>query len=243
MTAADAAARTDRGLRRPGNEDAAAAVVHPSGAAVLLLVADGVGGLKDGAYASNLAVDAASDAFRGAESGFVDQVDAALVQVNEQLYERSGGDDSRLSGTTIVALILESDKATVLYAGDSRAYRWRAGAIEPLTRDHSWVVEQVDAGLMSPEEAEYSPQRNVITRCIGVESRIELDRRDAGPVQPGDILLLSTDGLHGVVTDDEMASLLSRAGTAEEACGLLVDRANSAGGPDNIGVAVARIPA
>jgi PPM family protein phosphatase len=241
-SAIDVAALTDRGRVRPGNEDAVGAFLHASGDAVLVLVADGVGGLKDGAYASSLAVDYARDAFNAASSSFVDVVERALVKASDDLFARSNGDDTRLAGTTVVALILSPGESAILYAGDSRAYRYRDGDLAQLTRDHSWVNEQVDAGLMSEEEAEYSLQRNVITRCLGVEPAVRLDRLVLEEVPPGTTYLLSTDGLHGVLQDAEIASLLKKSRHVKDLCRDLVRRANGAGGPDNVSVAIARVP-
>lgn len=237
------AALTDRGQVRPGNEDAAGAFEHATAEACLIIVADGLGGLKDGAYASQLALDAASDAFLAAQGDLVAPVEEALLQVNHHLFERADGDEARLSGTTVTAIVIEPERAVVLHAGDSRAYRLRGHNVEPLTRDHSWVNEQVGAGLMSPEQAARSPQRNIITRCLGVEPDVELDRIVIDPPAPGEALLVSTDGLHGVLTNTDIAAVLTRAAGPSEACKQLVQRANDAGGPDNVGVALARLTA
>ncbi len=242
LSSIDVAASTDPGKVRPGNEDAAGTAWHPSGDAVLVIVADGVGGLKDGAYAAQLAIDSATGAFQQASGDFEQVVNDALLEVNRHLFDRAGGDDTRLAGTTIVALVLREDASTLFNAGDSRGYRYSGGTLEQVTSDHSWVNEQVQAGLMSAEDAESSPQRNIITRCLGVEPEIEVDRFDLPPLAHGDTFLLSTDGLHGVLDTAEISGLLANDHPADRIAFELIARANSAGGPDNIGVGVARLP-
>ncbi|MDZ7728193.1 MAG: protein phosphatase 2C domain-containing protein [Dehalococcoidia bacterium] len=237
----EVAAGSDTGQVRRGNEDAAVAIQSESRDAVLLVVADGVGGLAAGAHASNLAVDRAVEAFRGCEGDPVDCLDASFRETSAMLYDEAGGDEARLSGTTVVALLLEPGRATVLHAGDSRAYRIHEGALELLTRDHSWVNEQVDAGLMSQDEAEVAPQRNIITRCLGVEPGVEIERAELPPPAPGECYLLSSDGFHGVVPRAEVEKLLRSGKSVEEIAKQCIDVANRLGGPDNISVALARI--
>src|SRR5690606_32231387 len=133
------------------------------------LVADGVGGLKEGAVASQSVVKGVGAACEACSHDIVDCLSNALVDVNSALYDRSGGDEARRCGSTVVALALQAPGVTVLHAGDSRAYLLRDSTLLQVTRDHSWVNEQVDAALMTEEAAASSPNRNIITRCLGVE--------------------------------------------------------------------------
>lgn len=234
-------ARTDTGRARKGNEDAVAAIHHPVRDAALLLVADGVGGLAAGAHASSLAVEQAIEAFNACEADFAECLDASFRHTSAELYDEADGVGSRLSGTTIVALVLEPSRVWVLHAGDSRAYRLGASSMEPLTRDHSWVYEQVEQGLMTEAEAEVAPQRNIITRCLGVERDLEIERAELPAPAPGDCFLLSSDGFHGIVRAPEMPALLDDGEALKTIAERCIELANSRGGPDNISVAIARV--
>lgn len=234
---------TDKGRLRPGNEDSVSILVAEFPNRTVLTVADGVGGLKEGAHASNSVVTGIRSAFATCEGDIVDCVSDALIAVNAALYDRSGGDETRLSGSTVVSLVLQAPGATVIHAGDSRAYVLRDSSLVQLTRDHSWVNEQVDAGVLSEGEAATSPNRNIITRCLGVEPVLRLERHELGALRAGDVYLLCSDGLHGTVQPTEIARMLATNAPLETIATSLVAAANAAGGPDNITVALARLVA
>lgn len=236
-----AVARTDRGRRHPENEDAVGLAAAPGRNALLLVVADGVGGLKHGDVASKATVEAARASIANENTAPVDDLQAALMEVNERLFNGGREAGASPSGSTVVAMLIEEGVASVLHAGDSRAYLFREGELRLLTRDHSLVMEQVDQGLLTEEQAANSPRRNVITRCIGVEPTVELAHTEVGPLQAGDRVLLCSDGLHGVVTNDELSESLASDDALDTIARRLIDLANSYGGPDNISVVIARV--
>lgn len=226
---------TDKGVSRQENQDA----IHlgPLKDAYLLAVADGVGGRNGGAWASRRALDVFTDALSRNDSA---DLVAAAQHANHRLIAEATGDESRNgAATTLVSMLISDRGVQWINAGDSRAYLIRAGEARQLTTDHSYVEGEVAAGRMSREEAESSPLRNVITRSLGGQQRVDIDH--GGPLLPesDDTLLLCSDGLHGVVKPAEMAEAVSR--TPTEAVEALVTLANQRGGPDNISVIIARI--
>jgi serine/threonine protein phosphatase PrpC len=140
-------------------------------------------------------------------------------------------------GTTVVGLLLVGPTAAVAHVGDSRAYRLRSGRLELLTQDHTWVHEQVVAGLLSQEQARLHPLKNVVTRALGGESEVVVDVREV-QVQPGDLYLLCSDGLTGMLSDSEIRERLGSGQTLHEICRALVNEANARGGLDNVTVVV-----
>lgn len=236
-----AAAHTDRGQRHATNEDSVGLASDESRGLLLLVVADGVGGLKHGEVASRATVDAAKAAIANEGAAPVESLVSALQATNQQLFNASFEAGGAASGSTVVALLIEQGVATVVHAGDSRAYLYRAGELRLLTRDHSLVMDQVEQGLLTEEQAANSPRRNVITRCIGVEAEVDLAMTAAGPLEPGDRVMLCSDGLHGVVSAEELSEALASDDPLPEIAGRLIALANSYGGPDNISVALARV--
>ena len=235
------AACTDPGRRRENNEDSFCAREDLG----LFIVADGMGGHVAGEIASRLVVQeverfvaatpstAAGRASRLAGAG--DRLGAALVEANRLLAARIA-EDAALRGmaTTAVALLAEAE-AALAHVGDSRAYRFRAGHLTQLTSDHSWVEEQVRAGLLTAAAARRHPWRHVVTRAISGVADIEVEV-SALPLEPGDRVLLCSDGLSTVVTDRGIAEVLRMDRPSREVCDELVQRANAAGGPDNVTV-------
>lgn len=135
----------------------------------------------------------------------------------------------------MVALRFARGSATIAHAGDSRAYRLRAGELERLTQDHTWVGQQVSAGELTADEARIHPFRNVVTRALGGEANLVVDV-DTHPVRSGDLFLLCSDGLSGVLADHEIAEILDGDATLDGCCANLIDAANARGGPDNVTV-------
>jgi serine/threonine protein phosphatase PrpC len=229
------AARTDIGLARAGNEDAH--VARPEGG--LWAVADGMGGHQDGEWASQVIADALAQApLGGAFEADVAAVAGAIRDANAAILTRSDAYRLRM-GSTVAALVLREDRFAALWVGDSRIYRLRNGALRQITRDHTQVQTKVDLGLMTAAEARAHPLSHILTRAVGTDAMVEIDRTD-GDVLPGDVFLVCSDGLHGVVPEAEIAAAL--AAPPELACEGLVALALSHGGPDNVTVAVVAVP-
>ncbi len=236
-----AAGLTDVGRERKHNEDRY--ILLPEFG--VFVVADGMGGHQSGEVASRMAASTVAGYFRatGKNTSVRDSLVSALSDANSKIFARA--DDSRAHrgmGTTIVAAAYCPGDAMlyIAHAGDSRCYRVRGGRMEQLTRDHSLLQ---DALLERPDLTEsdlaYLP-RNVITRALGIGPSVELDVR-AEPVQPGDCFLLCSDGLHGLVTDEDIVKIVVGAPTLTEACQALVQRANANGGKDNVTSVLIRI--
>lgn len=229
-----AAAVTDRGRKRPSNEDAFGFSIEDG----IYLVCDGMGGAAAGEIASSLAVDEVLHLLDGrGQSGrtpLPEVVEQAIVAANEAIFSRAQR-NQRLSGmgTTLAALAVEENHAWVFNVGDSRCYRLRQGQLEQVTLDHSLVEEQVRMGRMTPAEAHRSPLKNVITRALGTQCRVTPDVFGL-ETEPGDIFLLCTDGLTRELTDEAIAALLGSGDALEEQCARLVGAAKKAGGHDNI---------
>ncbi|MBV9851148.1 MAG: Stp1/IreP family PP2C-type Ser/Thr phosphatase [Armatimonadetes bacterium] len=243
-------AKTDPG-RRPNNEDQLAVVdVHRYGlrADGVLVIADGMGGRSFGEKASAAAVETVQDTLiemlsqeRGDAVDTGEALASALRKANARVYELGrGGDDGQGMGTTCVAAVIQGEALSVAHAGDSRAYLLRDGKLKRLTDDHSYVAEQVRAGAISEESARRSRFRNVITRAVGIGPTITPDVARY-PVQPGDHLLLCTDGLTNMVPEDEIAQTLQYAPSPQAAAERLIHLANRNGGKDNITAVVARL--
>jgi PPM family protein phosphatase len=242
-------AATDIGLRRTQNEDHFA-IWSPEDAAererrgVLLVVADGMGGANAGEVASHLAVETALRTWREASGNgdVVRELSRVLEVANRAVHgESRAHPDLRGMGTTLTLLLLRGDEAWFAHVGDSRAYLVRKGAIRQLTDDHSLVAQLVRDQQLTAEQARLDPRRNVVTRSVGVGADVEID---AGAVEdalrPGDTLVLSTDGLHGLVEDREIAALAS-GGDLSRAADALIALARERGGHDNITVVLARV--
>jgi protein phosphatase len=248
MLRISSAAASHPGLRREENEDACC--VRPD--LGLYLVADGMGGHAAGEIASRLAVDAI-EAFIAATcaaepSGSwplaydasrplpVNRLQMAFRLANHRLRTEIAGNGAlRGMATTATGLLVGDGDATVANVGDSRIYLWRAGALQQITQDHSWVGEQVRAGVLTESAARQHPWRNVVTRALTGGEDPEIAMSDIGPMA-GDRVLLCSDGLSGVVAEDALRGIVARDAEPAAICEALVDAANKAGGPDNITV-------
>jgi len=241
-------AATDLGRRRDHNEDCHATWVpdpRSPGArhGALLLVADGMGGSQAGEVASRITTDTVVREYRSDEH---DDPAAALLSAitlaNETVHRESVERPDRGGmGTTCTAAVVRGGELYLGHVGDSRAYLVQNGQIRQLTQDHSLVAQLVREQQITEEQARVDPRRNVVTRSVGVGREVQVDawRYDA-PLEPGDTLVLCTDGLHGVVVNAEIAEIASGP-DLEEACRKLIALANERGGPDNITVIIARI--
>lgn len=237
----ETASLTDVGRQRSNNQDHYGEAVAPGGAR-LLIVADGMGGHAGGATASRMAVDAVQRAVAGAPEASGEVLRDALEHANHEVHQEALR-NAQLAGmgTTGVALLFAGEgRGWVAHVGDSRAYRLRDGEIRQITDDHSLVAELQRRGVISEEEAMVHPRRNEVLRSLGVEPEVTVDVVDL-EVRPGDQFLLCSDGLSGVVRDEEIADVLRRE-PPEQAVRTLVDLANERGGPDNVTVQIARVP-
>jgi protein phosphatase len=227
-----AAAVTDRGCKRPSNEDAFGYSVEHG----VYVVCDGMGGAAAGEVASALAVDEIMKQLtaRRPANPVPPDAESAVAAANEAIFTRAQR-SNKLSGmgTTMVALLASERQAWMVNVGDSRGYRLRNGQLEQITVDHSLVEEQVRLGRMDRAEALRSPLRNVITRALGTQSLVTPDIFEL-EAEPGDLFLLCSDGLTRELSDALIESLLRVGAPLDELCSRLVAAANQAGGHDNI---------
>lgn len=226
--------RSHVGLVRAENEDSFGLATNRG----IVAVADGMGGYENGRFVADSAVAALC---RVPPCGSLDDTLSsareALAETNRDVFNRSQ-ESRRKMGATLVAAALGDDRIGIVWAGDSRAYIFRHGQLHGLTRDHSAVQELVDAGRLSPCEAATHPMRHVVTRALGVGPALEVET-GVHALAPGDIVLLSTDGLHGAVSDDQIAGCLAEHGF--NALDRLVEMALEAGGHDNVTVVLVQV--
>jgi serine/threonine protein phosphatase PrpC len=222
----DVGVATDLGKVREGNEDSY--LVDPP--LLLYAVADGMGGHRGGEVASHLALETVESLARAGTGTLAHQVQEA----NRTVFERSQR-DRRVTGmgTTLTAARIVDDAVHLAHVGDSRAYLLRAGAFRQLTEDHTLVNRMVKAGEITADEADVHPHRNVLTRALGTEPDVEVDETEV-VLMDGDRLLLCSDGLFGMVTEDQIQAILENEPDPQRAADRLVVAANRAGGVDNI---------
>jgi len=226
----DSAVRTDTGRQRNANEDSVFT------RAPLFVVADGMGGAQAGEVASRTAISAFETEL---PQGPPERVLEQTIKVANRAIHKQAQSDPNLAGmgTTTTAAILdpEAEEVAIGHVGDSRAYRFRTGKLERLTRDHSLVEEMRRKGQLTDAQAEDHPQRSIITRALGPEPEVEVDLQTV-PAQAGDVFLICSDGLTTMLDDEHIARILTRASSMAAAVRALVDEANRAGGRDNITV-------
>jgi serine/threonine protein phosphatase PrpC len=245
------ATRSDPGRVRPHNEDSMLASPDLG----LVALADGMGGYNAGEVASSMATSLLGSGMaaafaerrpgaRGADGHSWARVALAreIGRVNAAIHEASG-DQPQYSGmgTTLVAAVFHDDRVAVAHVGDSRLYRLRGGALELLTRDHSLLQEQIDAGIITSEQATESANRNLLTRALGVDPEVEADTQDH-EARAGDFYLLCSDGLTDMLDDDRIAATVQESGGDLDGCvARLVDLANENGGRDNISAVLVKV--
>jgi len=245
-------ARSDIGCVRENNEDSFRLAPEMQ----LCVLSDGMGGLASGEIASRLSVDTVVKHCGQAQANpslplvgkSIDGVSetsnrlaSAIRLANQVVYgaAKEKGDDGRM-GATLAAARIDGERVTIAHVGDSRIYRLRSGEFEQLTRDHSFVAEQMQHGRMTAEEASSSALQSVLIRAIGIEPEVDVDVNEE-LLMEGDTLLLCSDGLTRELSDEQIAGVLDESDDAQEAADALVDLAKRAGGGDNITVIVVRL--
>lgn len=218
--------RTHQGLVRASNQD------NWLAQAPLYGVADGMGGHKGGETASRVALQVFQNAI-GRKTPDAEALRMAVEAANRRVYDMSAHDESLSGMGTTMSMIWQDDtRLLIAHVGDSRIYRLREGKLRQMTDDHSFVAELVRNNIITPEMAKNHPQRNIITRAVGVDPYVEVDLLEEES-EPGDIWLICSDGLHGMVEDEEIQTVLSTM-ELEEAAERLMSRALENGGHDNI---------
>lgn len=234
---------TDIGRTRSSNQDFLGNKKEEN----LFLVADGMGGHVGGERASHLAVDTILDKYRPGEEKkknfqqIKKSLEQAIQSANAAIFEESLQDHERQQmGTTIVALVLHGGQAVLAHVGDSRIYRLRNSKLEQLTVDHSLVQEQIKAGIIREEDSKNHRMKNVITRALGIEKEVEVDMKSVR-VQEGDLFLLCSDGLHGMISDEDILQILLSEPDLERCGRSLIESANENGGKDNVTATLVRV--
>ena len=253
MMSLSSAVLSHPGLRREANEDSVCARPDIG----LFVVADGMGGHAAGEVASKLAAQVIETFINDTREADINttwpfpydtaltldgnRLTAAFRLANRRINAAMQGDEAlRGMATTAAALLANKGKPVVAHVGDSRVYLWRDNALRQVTQDHSWVTEQVRAGVLSEADARNHPWRHVVTRALsgGDDPDVEVAEIE---VQKGDRILLCSDGLSGVVPPDKLESIIGQGAPLDQTCQALIDAANEAGGPDNITVAMLQV--
>lgn len=228
---------------RSGNEDNFTVDASPTRG--IFIVADGMGGHAAGEVASEMAVNIVQRELSPVRDldgeDVVQMVATALKRANRAIHDRTLTEtDKQGMGTTVSALLLAGTRYLIGQVGDSRVYLFRDGFLTQLTKDHSYVQEQVDAGFLTPEQARYHPYSNVITRCVGAGNDVEPDIY-RGEAREGDLFLVASDGLTGMVDDRRLAQLLGSRAEPERKVQSLIAEANGRGGLDNITAIIVQV--
>jgi protein phosphatase len=237
--------RTDPGLARENNEDSVA-IDEPTRLGIL---ADGMGGYNAGEIASGMATTFIkselgrwlSQAGRHANSREVRRaMEICVDNANRSIFNAANSNPQYSGmGTTLVVGVFQDGRLMLGHIGDSRCYRLRGSELAQITKDHSLLQEQMDAGLITPEQAAVSTNKNLVTRALGVEDAVLLEVNEHR-VEPGDIYVMCSDGLSDMIDDQAIARILQGDGSLEEKSVRLVDAANGNGGRDNISVLLAQ---
>ena len=237
---------TDTGRARNNNEDSVA-VDDPTS---LVILADGMGGYNAGEVASGMVTSFIktelgrwlTEASENATDTDVRRaMDICVDNANRAIFNAANSNPQYAGmGTTLVVGVFRDSRLLMGHVGDSRAYRLRASRLVQITHDHSLLQEQIDSGLITPEQAAFSANKNLVTRAVGVEDTVLLETH-LHDVLPGDTYLLCSDGLSDMLDDESIAQLVLGCETLAEAANALIEAANDAGGKDNISVVLARV--
>ena len=250
QTKFDFASHTDKGLVRSHNEDAIAICPNEG----LLILADGMGGYNAGEVASQMSVEIVAQRIKALRSStwFPNMpwqssaptrwIKDAVTEANTKVIDQANQNPENFGmGTTIVVALCYLDRLVIGHVGDSRAYRFRGGALELITHDHSVLQSQIDAGLISPSEAQFSPIKNLITRAVGSSDEIDVEVHEHD-MQPDDLYMLCSDGLTDMLDHAQIQLILRElANDLDTCCKTLVYLANRQGGLDNISVVLFRV--
>lgn len=250
----EVAGTTHVGMKRNHNEDNYLVLPEEN----LCIVADGMGGHSSGEIASKIAVDELGEFFRmtsrDGDATWPFKMDktrnydenrlaTGIKLANKSIFDKAGAESKyKGMGTTIVSVHFANDAAYVGHVGDSRVYFFREGVLKQVTEDHSLLNDYLKAKKLTPEEIEHFPHKNVIVRALGMKENVIVDVSRVD-LQQGDLFLLCSDGLSGMVSDAQMQEILARTPELEKACGQLIDMANAAGGTDNVTCVLARFHA
>lgn len=234
--------KTDVGVKRTMNQDSLFCCDSPVGSFQnLYIVADGMGGHKAGDYASRLCIERMVSMIKGSDSKTpVTILEEAVAYANQSVYEAAQEKpEYEGMGTTMVACTLQGDTLYVANIGDSRLYLLHK-ELQQITNDHSLVEEMVKIGNLTESEARVHPQKNIITRALGIDEEVQADYFEVN-VQPSDVVLLCSDGLTNMIEDDEIEYVIHHSESLEEAGESLIQKANANGGSDNITAVLVQI--
>ena len=236
----------DTGRVRSNNEDA----VLVDSANALAVLADGMGGYNAGEVASGMATDfigselgrwLAEAGDRATDAEVQRAMDICVDNANRAIFDAANANPHYAGmGTTLVLAVFRAAGLRLAHVGDSRAYRWRDRTLVQITRDHSLLQEQIDAGLITPQQAAFSANKNLVTRAVGVEAMVLLESH-LHPTRPKDLYLMCSDGLTDMLDDAAIARLLQSHDALPAAGQALVAAANDAGGKDNISLILVRV--
>ena len=242
------AGQTNVGSKRSANQDDLFFLSSNKSALAIIGVADGMGGHAGGEIASSLCLDVFKNtlakivktkSFRK-NSDIAEAMKNSALESNKSVRSKAEKEINLAGmGTTLVVATITDNQFTIINIGDSRGYLIRNGEIRQITKDHSWVAEQLEAGLIDEKTAENHPQRNIITRAIGISDNVEVDVFQE-PVQDNDIVLLCSDGLYPLVSENEIIKK-TNSPHLDNSCSDLISLANQRGGPDNITVVIAQV--
>ncbi len=229
------------GVVRSGNEDAFLMVPD----AGVFIVADGMGGHAAGEVASEMSVQIVGRSLEKVvgrpDAEAAETIRRGIVEANGAIFQRTLVEqDKRGMGTTVTAMVINGERYMIGQVGDSRAYLLRDGQLLQITKDHSYVQEQVDAGYLTPAQARTHPYSNVITRCVGANSDVAPDVY-GGTLHGSDLFLLASDGLTGMLEDEDLLTILTSGRSPGELVDKLISEANRRGGLDNVTVIIVRI--
>lgn len=233
-----AAGRTDIGRHRASNEDSILLVPEKG----LFAVADGMGGHRGGRVASHMVTAELGEIVREASGPLaLDDLERALLQINRHVFERGESDvDLQRMGSTCVVVSIHGGRAEIAHIGDSRCYLIRRGEVRQVTHDHRAIQPMIDQGALTESESRVHPMRNVLTRSVGVEPQVDVERQTLD-LAPRDRLILCSDGLSDMLTEPEILAAVQDESDLDALAESLVARANEAGGNDNISVVVIEI--
>lgn len=232
---------TDRGNVRKENQDCFAMKMSGDGETIIAVVCDGMGGAKAGAVASQLAAETFIGELEAIESGTSDEklndiLVSATRKTNQIVFTKAlTSSEYSGMGTTLVGAIVRENQAHFINVGDSRAYHITGSNISRITRDHSLVEDMIIRGDLTPEEAKHHPNKNLITKAVGTEVDVAGDIFEIN-MSKGDFILLCSDGLTNLMSDQELLSEFSDRDSLEEISQALIDKALNRGAPDNVTV-------